>query len=263
MAAKFATTNWSVIARAEAPATAVRQNALAELCHAYWYPLYSFARGHGGNHEDACDLTQAFFVHLIEKHALGGLAPSQGRFRAFLLASFKNFQSDLRDRAHTLKRGGGWAQVSWDAELLESRYGATARAGEDPEQLFDRQWALTVIDRARERLRLQYAESDGAREFEVLWPYLAPDGRNTTDALAKALDATPGAARVALHRFRRRFGSALRAEVAATVADPGQVASELRFLLGVLAGRSESGSPSSNPRPTGKLTNRRTAPARR
>src|SRR5262249_31761406 len=157
-----------------------------------------------------------------------------GRFRAFLLASFKHFQSDLHDHARTLKRGGDWTRVPWDADMLESRYGTTARAGEDPEQLFDRQWALTVIDRARERLHLQHVEAAKAREFEVLWPYLAPDGGETTgDAIAKALDTTPGAARVALHRFRRRFGTALRAEIAATVDDPTQVESELRFLLGV------------------------------
>jgi len=237
---RFDTTNWSLICRASASATEVRQGALAELCQAYWYPLYSFARGCAGNHEDACDLTQAFFVHLIEKHALDGLSPSHGRFRAFLLASFKHFQSDVRDRALTLKRGGDWVRIPWDAELLESRYGAAARAGEDPEQLFDRQWAMTVIDRARERLRTEHVETGRVREFDVLWLCLVPDGdAASSDALAKALNSTRGAARVALHRFRRRFGRALRAEIASTVDDAEEVESELRFLLEVLAGRND------------------------
>jgi len=242
MAARFETTNWSVIVRASASITEVRQNALAELCQAYWYPLYAFARGRGGNHDDASDLTQAFLAHLIEKHALSGLTPNHGRFRAFLLASFKNFQSDASDRAHTLKRGGDWIRISWDAEVLESRYWASVRTGEDPEQLFERQWALTVIDRARERLRAQHVEAGKVREFDALWPFLVPDRDEiSTDGLAKALDTTAGAARVALHRFRRRFGAALRAEIASTVDDAGQVESELRFLLEVLAHRNTSG----------------------
>jgi RNA polymerase sigma-70 factor (ECF subfamily) len=242
MAAKFETTNWSIIVRANASATEVRRVALGELCHAYWYPLYLFARRRGDSHEDASDLTQAFFVHLIEKHALGGVTPSGGRFRAFLLASFKNFQSDARDQAHTLKRGGDWIRIPWNAELLETRYGAAARAGEDPEQLFDRQWALTVIDRARERLRTQYVEADRVHDFDVLWPYLAPErGETSAAGLAQALGTNAGAARVAVYRFRRRFGSALRAEVASTVEDPEQVESELRFLLAVLAGRGDNG----------------------
>jgi RNA polymerase sigma factor (sigma-70 family) len=242
MTARFDTTNWSVVVRANAPTTDVRQVALAQLCEAYWYSLYSFARRRGDSHDDAADLTQAFFVHLIEKHALRGVTPSQGRFRAFLLASFKTFNSQAREHAHALKRGGDWIRIPWDAELLETRYVATAHAGEDPEQLFDRQWALIAIDRARERLRIQHVEAGKAHEFEALWPYLAPDRSETsTDALAKALGTTGGAARVALHRFRRRFGAALRAEIASTVDGTEQVESELRFLLAVLAGRSDRG----------------------
>src|SRR5215211_3428209 len=107
MAARFITTNWSLVLRSDASASQVRQSALAELCQAYWYPLYSFARRRGSEHDDAADLTQAFFVHLIEKHALRGVAPTHGRFRSFLLVSFKHFQSDARDRDHALKRGGG------------------------------------------------------------------------------------------------------------------------------------------------------------
>jgi RNA polymerase sigma-70 factor (ECF subfamily) len=226
-----------MIVRANASTTQVRRNALAELCEAYWYPLYSFARRRGCDSDDASDLTQAFFVHLIEKHALDGLKPAQGRFRAFLLASFKNFQSDTRRRAQAQKRGGELIRIPFDQERLEARYAAVARAGEDAEQLFARQWALTVIDRARLRLRAQYVDAGKAQQFEVLSPYLAPqEGERSSAELARALARTEGAARVALNRFRRRFGSALRAEVAETVESPEEVESELRFLLTVLEG---------------------------
>jgi RNA polymerase sigma-70 factor (ECF subfamily) len=236
MAGNFDTTNWSLIVRANASTTEVRRIALAELCEGYWYPLYSFARRRGRTHEDASDLTQAFFVHLIEKHALGDVTPTHGRFRAFLLASFKNFQSDARQRANARKRGGDWIRISWDAELIETRYAAMAVSDEDPELSFDRQWALTVIDRARARLRAEYVSAGKVHDFEVLLPYLAPErGETSAAALARTLCSTEGSARVVLHRFRRRFGSALRAEIASTLDDPKQVESELNFLMAVLA----------------------------
>ena len=241
MAVNFETTNWSLIVRASASATEVRRVALAGLCEAYWYPLYAFARRHGCDHEDASDLTQAFFVHLIEKHALDGVTPTKGKFRAFLLTSFKNFQSDARQRAHAQKRGGDLIRIPWDQELLERRYNSTADTGEDPEQLFVRHWALTVIDRARLRLREQYLGAGKAHDFEVLSPCLAPmqDDPSIAD-LARALRRTKEATRVALYRFKRRFGAALRAEVASTLESPAEIESELRFLLDVVAGGGHS-----------------------
>ena len=235
MAAHFETTNWSLIVRANAATTEVRRIALAELCEAYWYPLYAFARRRGNDHEDASDLTQAFFVHVIEKHALEGLSPAHGRFRAFLLASFKNFQSDTRRRDRAQKRGGSRIRVPWDSAVLEGRYEATAVADEDPERHFVRQWALTLIARARERLRAQFEEARRGRVFDVLSPYLAAEqGDVSAQELARALETTSGAARIALHRFRRRFATALRTEVAATVDNPDEIESELRFLLAAL-----------------------------
>jgi RNA polymerase sigma factor (sigma-70 family) len=239
MAAKFDTTNWSLVCQVNASTTEVRRVALAELCEAYWCPLYSFARRRGCSHEDACDLTQAFFVHVIEKHALRGVAPEQGRFRAFLLASFKNFQSDVRERSHSLKRGGRWIRVPWNAEQVESRFQKSATANEDPEQLFDREWALTVIEHARVRLRSKYADAGRLHEFEILMPHLAPEpGEKPTVGLARELGVSEGAARVVLHRFRRRFGSAVRAEVTSTLDDSEEVERELQFLLAVLGRRS-------------------------
>jgi RNA polymerase sigma-70 factor (ECF subfamily) len=238
MAVNFETTNWSLVVRANASNADVRRIALAGLCEAYWYPLYSFARRRGCDHEEASDLTQGFFLHLVEKkHSLDGLTPARGRFRAFLLASFKNFQSDARQCAGARKRGGDLIRIPWDENLPEQRYAAAAAAGEDPEQLFARQWALTVIDRARLRLREQYVAAGRLRDFEAFSPYLAAEhGELSIAELARALETTPGAARVALHRFRHRFGSALRAEVASTLENPDETESELRFLLAVLEG---------------------------
>jgi RNA polymerase sigma-70 factor (ECF subfamily) len=238
MAVNFDTTNWSLIVRAHATTTGVRRVALSELCEAYWYPLYSFARMRGASHEDASDLTQGFFVHLIEKHALRGVAPANGRFRAFLLASFKNFQSENRRRAHAQKRGGDRIRIPWDPDLLQTRYQAAAATDEDPEQLYDRQWALTLIDRARARHAAAYESAGKMREYTLLLPYLTPHPRGEWIAtLAEALGRNEGAARVALSRFRKRFGDALRAEVASTVGEPAEIESELRFLLEVLSSR--------------------------
>jgi RNA polymerase sigma-70 factor (ECF subfamily) len=238
VAPNFDTTNWSLIVRAHATATHVRRVALADLCEAYWYPLYSFARRRGASEEDAADQTQGFFVHLIEKHALRGVAPANGRFRAFLLASFKNFRSEDRRRAQALKRGGDRIRIPWDPDVLESRYRAAATAAEDPEQLFDRQWALTLIDRARVRLAAAYESAGKMRDYTLLLPYLSPQPRGESLAgLAAVLGIAEGSARVTVSRFRKRFGAALRAEVASTVGDPAEIESELRFLLDVLGGR--------------------------
>jgi DNA-directed RNA polymerase specialized sigma24 family protein len=130
MGVKFETTNWSLIVRARGSTTEGRRTALAGLCDAYWYPLYSFARRRGCDHEDASDLTQAFFLHLIEKHAFEGLTPAQGRLRAFLLASFKHFQSDERQRTRARKRGGDLIRIPWDDDVKVG-YAGTANAGED------------------------------------------------------------------------------------------------------------------------------------
>jgi RNA polymerase sigma factor (sigma-70 family) len=234
----FNTTNWNLISQVHAPTTRARHDALSDLCLAYWYPLYSFARVRGSCHEDAADLTQAFFVHLIEKHALRGIAPENGRFRSFLLASFKHFQSEARRRAQALKRGGQRIHIPWNPGFLEARYVAAAVTEADPEQLFHRQWALTLIDRARARLGAEYRRAGKIRAYQMLLPHLAPQRpAESLMELAYSLGTTEGTARVAVHRFRRRFASTLRAEVASTVAHLDEVESELRFLFAVLRGQ--------------------------
>jgi RNA polymerase sigma-70 factor (ECF subfamily) len=194
------------------------------------------------NHEDAADLTQAFFVHLMEKQALRSVDPTYGRFRTFLLASFKNFRSDVGDRARAKKRGGDQVRVPFESDVLEHRYTASVTEYDDPERVFERQWALTLLDRARERLKQEYAARERADEFAMFSPYLtATPGAVPYSRLATQMGATDVAARVALHRFRRRFGLALRTEITITVEAPEDINAELRFLLSTLAAGSDSG----------------------
>jgi RNA polymerase sigma factor (sigma-70 family) len=238
-AVNFATTSWSLVLRAAATDSEGGRAAFAGLCEAYWYPLYAFVRRRGLSHEDAADLTQAFFVHMMEKHALRGVDPTYGRFRTFLLASFKNFRSDLGDRARAKKRGGDRVRVPFD--VLENRYQSSVTDHDDPERLFERQWALTLLDRARGRLKEEYAATGRADEFATFSPYLVgthgdvPYGR-----LSRQMRTTDGAVRVALHRFRRRFGLALRVEIATTVDAPEDIDAELHFLLSTLTAESEN-----------------------
>lgn len=234
MSRQLVTTNWSLILKVEATSLEVRQGALAELCQSYWHPLYAYARRRGATPEDAADSTQGFFLHLIEKHTLRGLDRSTVRFRAYLLASYKNFEADARDRATALKRGGGLRRTTFDPAMLE-RVAANIIDDDSPDRLYARHWASTVLKRAEERVRTHYQRTGRSAQFTVLGPY-AMSKPESPAALASALGASEPTARVALHRLRRRLGAELRAEVAATVGDPSEVESELRYVLGILAG---------------------------
>jgi RNA polymerase sigma factor (sigma-70 family) len=236
----FVSTSWSLILRAAATDSEESRAAFADLCEAYWYPLYAFARRRGSNHEDAADLTQAFFVHLMEKRPLGSVSPMYGRFRTFLLATFKNFRSDLDDRARAKKRGGDRVSIPFDSALLERRYQASVTDDQDPERLFERQWALALLDRAKARLQHEYVMTGRADEFATFSPHLvSAHGDVPYHQLGAQMGSTQATVRVALHRFRRRFGLALRAEIAMTVDAPADIDEELRFLLSTLTGGSD------------------------
>jgi RNA polymerase sigma-70 factor (ECF subfamily) len=231
----FVNTSWTLVLRAAGTDSEGGRAALAGLCEAYWYPLYAFARRRGLSDADAADLTQSFFVHLIEKQALRRVEPGFGRFRTFLLTAFKNFKSDLADRARARKRGGDWIRVPFDSDALERRYQASVTDGQDPERLFERQWALALLDRAKARLQHDYGSTGRGNEFAAFAPYLvgAP-GDVPYDRLSALTGSSEAAVRVALHRFRRRFAFALRSEVGMTVDTPEDVDAELRFLLSTL-----------------------------
>jgi RNA polymerase sigma-70 factor (ECF subfamily) len=210
-------------------------NALAGLCQDYWYPLYSFVRHQGYSAHDAQDLTQGFFTRLLEKNFLDDVHRERGRFRSFLLAALKHFISNERDRARTAKRGGGQSHVHWDAQDAESKFRAEPATKLTAERIFDREWALSVLERSLLRLERNYQRAGKTELFDQLKPTLGKEKADASYAeLAAKLQMSEGAVKVAVHRLRRRYRDLLRAEIAQTVADPEEIEQELRDLLAAL-----------------------------
>jgi RNA polymerase sigma-70 factor (ECF subfamily) len=204
------------------------------LCDTYWYPLYAEARRRGINPEDARDRVQGFFARMLEKDGLAGADQTRGRFRSFLLAAFGHFLVNQWDRQQARKRGGGRRIISLDPAALESRYEREPTHLETPERIFDRRWALALLDRALERLREESEPAGKARLFEVLKPSLAGERATTYAELAATLGMTDGAVKTAVHRLRARCAALIRAEVAKTVADPAEIDDELAHLFAAL-----------------------------
>ena len=228
----FPSTAWTAISRARSGGDPGAREALAFLCAAYWRPLYSFARGLGYATEDATDLTQGYFALLIEKDYLGDVRLREGRFRAFLLTSFKHFLSKERDRARAVKRGGGRVPLSIDAREAEAQHTDDPRDTLDPEALFERRWALTILERAMARLGRELEQAGRGAEFEQLEGYLTgSEPRVLYHEVAERLGTTEGAVKKMVHRLRRRYGHLLREEIGATVAEPGDIDAELHHLL--------------------------------
>jgi len=229
---RFQTTRWSLVLTARDDARVDSEQALAELCQGYWQPLYAYVRRQGYGVEEARDLTQGYFLRLLEKRFLDDVEPEAGRFRAFLLVSLKHFLSSERERERALKRGGGKSTISLDAEAAERRYRLEPVDHLTPEKVFERRWAQTVVDRALARLRELFEIDGKLREFELLRPHLIGDAeRGSYREMADELNMSEGTVRVTVYRVRRRYGSLLREEVAQTVADPQEVDRELRDLL--------------------------------
>lgn len=227
----FATTRWSVVAAAGGDADE-RRAALAVLCETYWYPIYAFARRHERAAEDALDLAQGFFAHLLEGADVARADASRGRFRAYLLGAFKHWLSNERDRARAKKRGGD--ALVLDGEDAERRFRAEAAEGDDPERAFERSWARSLLERVLATLRAEYEAGDKGELFERLKPALSGDAVPYAE-LARELETNEGALRVAVHRLRRRFGECLRHEIAHTLEDPTEVDEELHGLFEALA----------------------------
>jgi len=233
----FTTTHWSIVLASRAADPARSAVALEELCRRYWFPLYAFARREGRRPEDAQDLTQGFFHHLLSRGGLMQVDPSKGRFRTFLLTSFRHFAGDQGDRERALKRGGGSVLVSWDAVEAEERYIAAPAGGPAAEESFDRDWAWETLRQALGRLRREQEGRGNAAAFSRLEPYLTGEPPvGFYEQLSAAAGRTEAALRVEMHRLRQRLGELLRESVAATVAHPGDVADEIRHLRDLLAG---------------------------
>jgi RNA polymerase sigma-70 factor (ECF subfamily) len=203
---------------------------------AYWYPLYAFARRAGLAPPDAQDATQGFFERLLEKSILAKAAPQSGRFRSFLLTSFRNHIGQERLKAAARKRGGGAQVVSLDETVAEERYRREPADLLDPDRLFERRWVVTLIETVLQRLETDYATAGRLAQFAAMKPHLTGDPGPTIYAeLAAQLGSSEGAARVAVHRLRQRYAELFRTEVAQTVASPAELEEELRHICRVLA----------------------------
>lgn len=232
----FTTTHWSVVLAAGQGDAAQAGDALEELCRTYWYPLYVYVRSRGYGPHDAQDLTQQFFARFLEKGSLNLADPARGRFRSFLLRSLQNSLADDWKRTHRAKRGGGAVVLSLDGVAAEARYAAEFTTPMTPERAYEQRWALTLLERVLGRMREDYARVGKARLFEALQDFLwGPEGSASRATLAQDLALTEGALRVAIHRLREHYRERLRAEVAHTVSDPGEVDAELRHLIQVIS----------------------------
>lgn len=231
--ALFHTTRWSLVLAARGGGADDVARSLESLCQQYWPPLYAFVRHRGHREHDAQDLTQAFFAQLLEKDWLNAVDPARGRFRAFLLMALKRFLSKDREQANAQKRGGGLRIIPLDAEfgcvLADTKTPS-------PESLFDRQWALTVLQFSMSRLQKEYADANRGGDFERLKESLTAE-RGTIDyvRLASELGVRPVSARSSVHRMRARFRELFREEVAGTVADPADVDDEMRALFDAIS----------------------------
>ncbi len=232
----FLTTRWSIVLNARDPGSSNSALALESLCRTYWYPLYVFVRRQGHPAHDAQDLTQEFFARLLEKDYLRLVEREKGRFRTFLIVALKRFLLNEWDKRQAGKRGGGVTHLPLDTALAESRYlneSTTALAADD---VYEKRWALTLLEQAMARLREDYESSGRGAEFAGLKNYLTVGrGEVSYRDIASTLGMTEGAARVALHRLRKRFRETFREEIAGTVSTPEEVDDEVRHVVSVLS----------------------------
>jgi RNA polymerase sigma factor (sigma-70 family) len=233
---RFATTRWSMVVAAGAGEDTGGRAALESLCTSYWYPLYAFERRGGTPAEDARDMVQGFFAELLEKDYLRQADRERGRFRTFLLAAFRHFASKEREKARALKRGGGRKALPLDFEDGESRYLREPADERTPETVYERRWALTLLDESVDRLRTEHDVAGRSDLFEALRPTLGGEAGEPYAALGARLGMSEGAVKVAVHRLRKRYKEVLRSLIAETVAEPADVDDEIRHLLEVLAG---------------------------
>lgn len=235
--ADFHTTHWSLVRAAGRAGSPGARAALERLCAAYWYPLYAFARRSGVAAEDARDLVQGFFARFLAGNSLADLEPEDGRFRSYLLGALKHFLANERERARAEKRGGGVEPISLDLAGAEERYAIEPAALVTPESLFERRWALTVLERAMGKLRAEEEERGRGASFERLKGALAgeiPQGGYAV--LARELGQSENALAVAVHRLRKRYRALVVGEVAPTVDRPQDVEDEIARLFRSLAG---------------------------
>lgn len=232
----FATTRWSMVFRASEGQDIQAQRDLEDVCRACWYPIYAFVRRQGYSPEDAQDLAQGFFEHVLRNNVLSHADPERGRFRSFLLGALRHFVSNEARRLRAEKRGGKIQFVPMDVQEGEERYEREIAHPETPEKLFQRSWAENLLQRAVDGLRRDYEKQGKGNLFEALHPYLAGSSNpNSYQELARSLNMSSGTVAVAVFRMRKRYGELLRSEIAQTVDDPADVEQEIRLLLEAVA----------------------------
>ena len=245
--AAFVTTHWTRVlaTRGDSPEA---QAALGDLCAAYYAPVLAFLRRSGRDDDAARDLAQEFFARLLARRGLDTVERGRGRFRSFLLGAVKHFVADQHDRATAVKRGGGQSPLPLDGSSGDTTQGGGSGgmnsaflqvpdpAAVVPDTFFDRQWALTILDRALAALAAEHATAGKSDHFDALKPWLTGDSENLSQAdVARELDLNEGAVKVAIHRLRKRFRELVKAEIAQTVGSGAEVQTELSYLLEVLS----------------------------
>jgi RNA polymerase sigma factor (sigma-70 family) len=228
----FQTTHWTLVRAAGSADTQVARDALESLCQTYWYPLYAYVRSRGNSPHDAQDLTQGFFCKLLEKDYLSDANPARGHLRSFLLSSLKHYMANEWDKAQAQKRGGDQVFVSVDQEFGETRFREEPVERVTPEHLYERRWALTVLDGALEQLRANYAAMGRTALFESL-KFMLTLGKGSVPyaEIATQLEMTESAVKVAAHRLRQRYRDSIRQVIAHTVSSPDEIDAELRQLM--------------------------------
>ncbi len=234
----FATTHWSVVFRAGSADESRSQEALESLCRAYWFPLYAYARRRGYSVEDAQDLTQEFFARVLSRNLFERADRSRGRFRTFLLAAMEHFLANEWDRARALKRGAGQKCVPLQLGDAETRYGIEPADTRSPEQMFEYNWALALLDEVIRKLEAEHLAEGQSDLWNALKPCIVTGASDQSNVeRAAALGQSEGAFRVAVHRVRTRYRELLRAEIATTVDSSAEVEAEMHHLFRILTGK--------------------------
>jgi RNA polymerase sigma-70 factor (ECF subfamily) len=232
----FVSTHWSQVETAAQAASPRAAAALAQLCRTYWYPLYAFVRRWGCGAEEAKDLTQEFFARLLERNFIASATREKGRFRSFLLVALKRFLINERERAAAGKRGGGRAILSLDDASAEGRYRLEPVEELSADRIYERRWALALLDEVMEGLRREFVAQGRADWFEALKPFLYDErGADSQADVARRFGVSESTVKSAVHRLRARYRQRLREEVGATVVNPSEIEDELRHLLRVLS----------------------------
>jgi RNA polymerase sigma factor (sigma-70 family) len=227
---RFKTTLWTTVLAAGNKSSSDSEAALARLCQTYWRPVYAYIRKRTPSPDQAQDLTQGFFNHLLEKEHLARADPNRGRFRSFLMTSVQNFLRDMHDYSTSQKRGGGRALLSLDLTFADEENEPAAAL--TPELAFEKRWARSMLDQVMSRLTEEYRASGRAALFHSLQPHLWGDSDSVPyDELARRFGATSVQLRVTAHRVRQRYREILREEIAQTVSSPDEVESEIQYLL--------------------------------